>query len=278
MQIRTKKFKISVSKQKTLEQRQKDFASSSLNLAVRSASAFAFFPHDVFTWLINAKFFAQKYKETLVNSEILLFSAIKLNLNVAKLYSTQTSAFATRGLQYSRSAKPTAATLFACSKHFRSILKKQPALPKFSAQCLSMLDKASENAKKRFSTSLVSATILFLTILEEKQLAAGKFLEVAHGSQLKWLMLRYRLLKRICKQEVIICNKLKRKHFYYLYLLSTLILTPKRVFLHKPEGLNKKMLAFRAAIIKQALQAKTLSITQKLVFKCLAGRAYLSNK
>ncbi len=269
--MRSKKNK----NEKLLEQCRKEFVGSQLNSLFRLISTFDFFSQDAFALMVKAKLCAHQYKAKHVNSKMLMLAVTRSRLRMMQFYHVK--------IQHQLEDLVGAELKFDCLKlaakrllarAFLHTVKEQEVLLPLSNTCLFLLEKSSKNARNRFYTPLISLNILILTMMEENQLNTGKLFKSALGSQLKWLVFHYKLIRLVYEQEATIRKELKPKHFHYFYLLISLIPESKYNFELKKKRLQKKTLRLRLFIIKQALRVNKLKFINNLFSQCFKKRHF----
>lgn len=116
-----------------------------------------------------------------------------------------------------------------------------------------IFEKATENAF-RFKTPVVTAEILFLTLLEEKNLAAGQLLKLFLKTDLEWNLLRYEILKKLHNEETKIQGALDKSSRYFAYLLKTELDNRQFEKLVQKNNFSSVILAYRNLVISKVLK------------------------
>ena len=84
-----------------------------------------------------------------------------------------------------------------------------------------LFEKIVENALYRFKTPVVTPDLLFITFMEEKTTKAGKLITKMLKNEANWYLVRYRLIKRLHSQEVLIRGEITKNQHYFAYLMKT---------------------------------------------------------
>lgn len=90
---------------------------------------------------------------------------------------------------------------------------------RFSSSVWKLFEKATENAGYRFKTAVVTPEIFFVTLMELKQKRIAKIIKTFVPNEIDWLVLRFKLIKRIYYHESLIRQKIQCEYrsFAYLY-------------------------------------------------------------
>nr|AIM52762.1 ClpN [Ochromonas sp. CCMP1393] len=245
-----------------LEKRKRTQTYQSLDYLLSFITYFDFFSFDAFKITKHSKCLAQSLGYQKVNSDFLLLPFLELD-------SELTSLLEDSNLTRSNIKK----TLFLKNQNpplsiGEKILNKLPRfvesyfLPKilpdpsisFSHEVNLLFEKAAENALMRFKTPIISADILFITLMEEKNSNAGKLILKYLRNPLDWYLIRYKILKRIHSQELVIRNKVVKNEHYFAYLLKTQIPEIEFNRLSENEILDLGILYFRNKLLRKVLK------------------------
>ena len=91
----------------------------------------------------------------------------------------------------------------------------------YSQEINQLFEKTVENALYRFKTPVVNPDLLFITFMEEKNSKVGKLIAKLLKTEANWYLLRYRLIKRLHSQEVLIRGEITKNQHYFAYLMKT---------------------------------------------------------
>ena len=166
------------------EKFRRDQAYSWLNYVISRITYFDFFSKDTFEMALNSKYFAQICNRTDVTSELLLLSLFETDSELTRvLRSFKISKRKVTRLVSKTNLKYEQKNNFF-ERHTRNFknffVKYEENLNKdiiFSQEVHQIFQKSSELALKRFKTPVISASILFLTILDDETLSACKILK-----------------------------------------------------------------------------------------------------
>lgn len=117
-----------------------------------------------------------------------------------------------------------------------------------------IFEKAVENALTRFKTPVITAEILFITMLEEKNSKVGSVIQNLFETEMEWYLFRYKLIKYIHSQESKIRSEVTKNQQYFAYLLKTQLPDSEFNCLIEKMELAKGVLQFRNALITKFLQ------------------------
>jgi hypothetical protein len=90
----------------------------------------------------------------------------------------------------------------------------------FSEDILEVFEIAYENALERFNTPVITPEILLITLLEEGETRGGGVILELIPSSRDWLVLRYKLLKRLYYQVSTIQEEIIPNNTYFTYLFK----------------------------------------------------------
>ena len=177
---------------------------------------------------LNSKYFAQICNRTDVTSELLLLSLFETDSELTRvLRSFKISKRKVTRLVSKTNLKYEQKNNFF-ERHTRNFknffVKYEENLNKdiiFSQEVHQIFQKSSELALKRFKTPVISASILFLTILDDETLSACKILKRCLKNPSDWPVLKYQILKSIHLQESTILEEVVKNQHYFAYLLKT---------------------------------------------------------
>lgn len=115
--------------------------------------------------------------------------------------------------------------------------------------------KSTLNALYKFKTPIITPEILFITLMDCKEITIGKIINIIINNEKVSYNIRYHLLKKIYRESKYLCkriNKNQRKIFYFYYLLKSQISESEFYRLLKKSILN--ITRFRNILIKIVLK------------------------
>ena len=189
---------------------------------------FDFFSSDSIKILKTGSALSIKFEQEKLTTEILLLSFFNTDSEVLKILkkfnisSEKLEKHISYAYQINQFATKKASTFSSFSKNFQfSLAKENSFLEKieYNYEVKILLQKSIENAY-RFKTPVITPEILFLTLLEEKNMSAGSLLKVFLKNDLEWNLLRYEILKKLHNQETKIQGNLSKNFRYFAYLLK----------------------------------------------------------
>jgi len=265
-----------LSKEKKIqtEKRRRNQIYQTLDYVLSIVTYFDFFSFDSFQIINRAKEFSIFYNVQLITNEFLLLSFIYSNTQMTKLLEEYgiTKENILNNFNFGNNTS-TKKTLFDRFKNYFSFdSKKTPA--KFSLEINLLMEKASENALLRFKSPIISSEILFLTLIEQKNSKLVKILKKLVGNDLNWQLLRYKLIKRIHKEESIIRDEISKNQYYFAYLLKTQLSDVEFDRLMTNELLSTGVSLFRNTLIAKLLQVNISDILVKDIHKSI----HITNK
>ena len=211
-----------------------------------------------------------------VTNEFLLLSFVYSNTQMSKLLEEYGINRETILKNLNFGTKTSKPTIIEKIKNFLGSETKINNL-KFSLEINLLIEKASENALKRFKTPVISSEILFLTLIEQKNNKIVKLLKKIVGDNLNWNLLRYKLIKRIHKEESVIRDEISKNQYYFAYLLKTQLTDLEFDRLITNELLSTGVSLFRNTLITKLLKInisnillndihKSINITTKRIY------------
>ena len=81
-----------------------------------------------------------------------------------------------------------------------------------------------------------------------------KILKKLVGNDLNWQLLRYKIIKRIHKEESIIRDEISKNQYYFAYLLKTQLTNSEFTKLIENEALSKGVAFFRNTLVSKVLE------------------------
>jgi hypothetical protein len=242
---------------------------------------FDFFSLDTFQIAKNSKYITQIYNQDQVSFEFLLLPFFDLKLEIGNLLNSfgfnesflekiltrnfveksKTNSFLLDGninfINLKKKIKNFFEELFFINKSFFNKLKIEFSFDQqiiYSYQIHQIFEKSTENALNRFRTPIVTPEILFITLMEQKNLSISKLIKKNLSDETAWYLLRYRLLKLLYYQEIDIKTQVPKNLYFFAYLLKTQISESHFQKLIQKKVLSKAVLLFRNIVISELLK------------------------
>lgn len=256
------------------EQRRRNQVYKTLDYLLSVITYFDFFSAAAFKITKNSKDIAKIYKSISVTSEFLILSFIYSNTEISKLLEEygitkeQTSELIN---QFPENLKKKDDLIISFLPNFKKFFDKKEKNyeNKFSHEMNVLFEKASENALIRFKTPIISSEILFLTLIEQKNNKTIKLLKKLIGNDLNWQLLRYKLIRRIHREESSIREEIGKNQYYFAYLLKIQLTDTEFDNLIKNELLSIVVPLFRNTLIAQLLQNNIIPILNNDIYKSI---------
>jgi hypothetical protein len=124
---------------------------------------------------------------------------------------------------------------------------------KYSYEMHQIFEKSAENALQRFKTPIITAEILFITIMEDKNSRIGKLIKKQLKNETTWYLFRYQLLKRLYNQEANVRSEVIPNQQFFAYLLKTELLG-----IHFDKLIEKKLLQKAVSLFRNFVITDTL--------------------
>lgn len=241
-----------------LEKRKRHQAYVALDYFSSLLTYFDFFSVDAFKIITHAKYLGANAKQQ-ITSEFLLASYLLGNSKILEFLPQN-------------ELRTNFENLFFTNFNIQSSKKKQKSLSifgqknnleneycyftqnQYSHEVNQLFEKAVENALNRFKTPVITAEILFVTMMEEKTSRVGKFIEILFFDEMDWYLFRYKLIKHIHNQESKIRSEVSKNQQYFGYLLKTQLPDCEFTRLIEKKELEKGVLQFRNTLILNLLQ------------------------
>ena len=228
---------------------------------------FDFFSYDCIKILQTSKNLTKKFGQKKVTSELLLLSFFNSNSEILK--------FLTKfDISVNNLEKIIlhAYGLVENSKKSKSILnffqpfsKNNQFLPQtldFNYEVTTILEKAIDNSF-RFKTPIINSEILFLTLLEDKNLSTTPLLKTFLKTDLEWNLLRYDILKKLHNQETKIQGNLQKSLRYFAYLLKTELDDNQFEKLLEKDNFSSIILTYRDLVVSKVLNIDIFNELEK---------------
>lgn len=254
-----------ISEKIVLEKRRRNQAYMALDYLLSAVTYFDFFSSDAFKVVKNAKYLAQLCNKN-VTSELLLLPFFSYPSDVSRILkdfgiTQELVEMSVDSLQAKKKETFLHKQINSLEDLFQDIegffVKKTLSLNqniKYSYELNTLFEKAAENAILRFKTPVISPEILFITLIEEKKTKASKIIRKFLKNELDWYLLRYKLIKRIHKQESSIRSEVIRNQHYFAYLMKIQFTDFEFNKLIETETLPQGVSLFRNALISKILK------------------------
>jgi VanZ family protein len=137
--------------------------------------------------------------------------------------------------------------------------------PDYSFEVNLLLEKTTHNAFYRFKTPVITIEILVITLLENNYNNSFilKFIKEKIGNELDWYFIKYKLIKRIHKEESKIREEVNKNQHFFAYLLKTQLTQLEFEQLLKDNLLQSAVSLFRNNLISQILEINFLEKLKK---------------
>lgn len=213
----------SLSKKVLIEKRKRHQAYITIDYLLGFLTYFDFFSNDTFQIVKNSVFFSKLVGKNTITSDVLLISLLDDKFELSKILKeynlVQGSLLETfSNLENKPTGKNLFSTVFSHKSKTLSIDEKEIV---YSQEINQLFEKTVENALYRFKTPVVNPDLLFITFMEEKNSKAGKLIAKLLKTEANWYLLRYRLIKRLHSQEVLIRGEITKNQHYFAYLMKT---------------------------------------------------------
>ena len=213
----------SLSKKVLIEKRKRHQAYITIDYLLGFLTYFDFFSNDTFQIVKNSVFFSKLVGKNTITSDVLLISLLDDKFELSKILKeynlVQGSLLETfSNLENKPTGKNLFSSVFSQKSKTLSIDEKEIV---YSQEINQLFEKIVENALYRFKTPVVNPDLLFITFMEEKNSKAGKVIAKLLKTEANWYLLRYRLIKRLHSQEVLIRGEITKNQHYFAYLMKT---------------------------------------------------------
>ena len=264
-----------------LEKRRRHQIYTLLDYVLSVVTYFDFFSQDTFKIIKYSKYLAQSAKVNKLTSEFLLLPFFDANLELSNVLKEYTLDERHIGELISsvnkiepRSAKEKKDYLIY--KFFNKLVKFSifdtslvTTNVQYSYDLNVLLEKAAENALKRFKTPVITPEILFITMMEQKNNKVSKIIKKFFKSDTNWYLLRYTLIKRIHNQEIKIRTDVPKSQQYFAYLLKINLSEFEFNRLIERNLLDVGVYSFRTQLISQMLKLNIFDLLETDVYKSI---------
>lgn len=240
---------------------------SSLEYLGSHNNKFDFFSYDCIKILQTSKNLTKKFGQKKVTSELLLLSFFNSNSEILKFFTKfdisvnnleKVILHAYGLVENSRKSK-------SVLNFFQSFSKDNHLLPQtldFNYEVTTILEKAIDNSF-RFKTPIINSEILFLTLLEDKNLSTTALLKTFLKTDLEWNLLRYEILKKLHNQETKIQGNLEKSLRYFAYLLKTELDDNQFEKLLEKDNFSSIILTYRDLVVSKVLNIDIFNELEK---------------
>lgn len=261
----------SLSKKVLLEKRKRYQAYITIDYLLGFLTYFDFFSNDTFQVVKNSVFFSKLLGKNTVASDILLISLLDEKFELSKVLNEYNlvqgpllESFSNIDTKILR--KNPFSTIF--SKKSKILILEEKEIV-YSQESNQLFEKTVENALYRFKTPVVTPDLLFITFMEEKTTKAGKLISKLLKNEANWYLLRYRLIKRLHSQEVLIRGEITKNQHYFAYLMKTRFSEFDFNKLIKNELLLTAVSFFRNFLVKDILKQNLFLLLGDEIFNSI---------
>jgi len=213
----------SLSKKVLLEKRKRHQAYITIDYLLGFLTYFDFFSNDTFQIVKNSIFFSKLLEKNTITSDVLLISLLDEKFELSKVLKeynlSQESLLGVFSNTDSKTGKKNSFSTFFSKKAKSEEFEEKEII--YSQEMNQLFEKIVENALYRFKTPVVTPDLLFITFMEEKTTKAGKLINKMLKNEANWYLVRYRLIKRLHSQEVLIRGEITKNQHYFAYLMKT---------------------------------------------------------
>lgn len=282
-------IEIPIEEKIVLEKRRRNYLYKNLEYLLSTLTYFDFFSLDAFEILKTSREISSFYKIEKVNLDIFFlsffYSSFELSFlleeaGINKQLITEILEENFREVDLSNEKLP---TFFKNIKNIFGKSNKQKIQNEIegfeknklisnlslSSEVILFLEKASENALNRFKTPVLTIEILFLTLLEEKDNFYSKIVENIIDDSLKWELLKYKIVKRIHREESSLRDQVSKNQYYFAYLLKTQLTDNQFNQLINAEELAKGVELFRNTLMTQLLEIDLFKLIEIDIYKSM---------
>lgn len=258
---------IDIENKKIFEKRKRNQAYIALDYIIGRLTYFDFFSSDAFMLAKYAKYYGQTFSKKTITSDLLLLSFFKLNLNLSEVIKNLglSEEMILTTIMKNDSSMNLKKNL-AFDKNFNDDKLNYVQDLKYSYESHLLFEKAATNAVYRFKTPVITAEILFLTMMEEKNSKVSKLIKLLI-SNADWYLLRYRLIKNLHNQEANIRGEVSKNQQYFAYLLKINLADKDFDKLVVKEKLMKGVNDFRNTLISEVIKMDIFNfLSQEIKF------------
>lgn len=262
---------ISASKSIIVEKRRRHQAYITTDYLLGFLTYFDFFSRDTFQIIKNSIFFSKLFEKNIINSELILFSSLdeKFEMsNLLKEYNLiQSSLLDSLVGSVNKSLGENLANAWKSNFNEAVLIEEKDII--YSQEINQIFEKTIDNSLTRFKTPVVTPELLLITLMEEKTSKAGKLIRKLINNDTNWYLLRYRLIKRLHNQEVLIRSEITKNQHYFAYLMKTRFSEFDFNKLIKSELLLTAVSFFRNSLIKGILKQNLFQLLKDEIFSSI---------
>ena len=249
-----------------LEKRRRHQVYTTLDYLVSGITYFDFFSTDTFEIAENSRYLAQICNKKQVTSEFLLLSFFYSDIELVKFLKNfkiterRIARFITKNSKLNQIEKNNINKILS---NFKADNQKFPQNVEYSYELNKLFEKAAENSLIRFKTPVITSSILFITLLEEKKCLANKMLQHILSNNIDRYLLKYKIFKTLHNHESNIRSTVKLNQQYFAYLLKTQLTDNQFTSLVDQEILSESVALFRNDLVNQSLKINLVSLLSK---------------
>ena len=249
-----------------LEKRRRHQVYTTIDYVTSCITYFDFFSSDAFEIAENAKYLAELSNKKIVNTEFLLlaffYSDVELRniMQDFKITEKRIARLIMKNSKLEKLEKGTFSTLFSKLKLSKKVLSTKL---EYSYEVNKLFEKAAENAMTRFKTPVINSSILFITLLEDKNSLAQKMLKHMIKNEIDWYLIRYQILKALHSHESTIRSNVKINQHFFAYLLKTQLSDKEFSSLIEKETLSESVSLFRNDLVHQSLKLNLIELLNR---------------
>ena len=274
------------------EKRRRHQGYTNLEYLLNLTTYFDFFSADSFKISQNAKHFSQIANRKTVTTDFVLFSFFSIESNVSEILKSNPITKEIIGkhltFEYLESSQERRFPVFSFAQNFFRNLRSFVAAPveekfpdetiEYSMEVNLLFEKSAENAMKRFKTPVISTEILFITMMEETDSKAGTIIQSFLTDDTDWYLLRYKMMKRLYKQESYIRSEINKNQHYFAYLLKTQLTDFELQQLMNTNQLSIAVSIFRNELISEAVKVDIHKLIREDVVRSLKKKRYSTER
>jgi hypothetical protein len=246
-----------------IEKRKRTQVYAALDYLKSHTNKFDFFSFDSIQILRHANTIAKKFNQEKVSSEFLLLGFLSQEtefLTILEKFNISKEILENYFVHIYASG-----TLKNKKIPFFSDLKKENFSTdkiEYNFEVKTIIQKVIENSF-RFKTPVITPEILFLTLLEEKNLSSGFLLQKILKNDVQWNLLRYEILKKIHYQETMIQGNISKSYRYFAYLLKLELNNDKFEKLLEKKEFSLAIQAYRDLVVSKILQFNLFELLEQ---------------
>jgi len=254
------------------EKRRRNQAYVTLNYFLKSLSYFDFFSKDAFSLVLKSKWMAYYSGQKQITDEFFLFLFFDLNLEAALIfqkYLLNSQEFKKFLAQYELSSSFFFDIKLFILENFFTPETEEFQEISFSDELYILFDKASENARNRFKTPVITPEILLITLMEFKGSKAEQRIQLFLENETNWYLFRYQLMKKIHLDESTTRREVPINQQHFAYLLKTQLSNDQFSQLINEELLAESVSIFRNTLISLVLDKNIFDSLEEEVKKSI---------